>query len=321
MEPLKINWCIAITYCAILLLPIIIYIFCHIKRNVSLCKKLYNDFRIYNWGTYLKVQITCIFIVGALLMSLAFNGGAPHFTSNTLISRNMSDWGDFATCLTALFALISIFYAYKAFISQVNAARRTSFDATFIQIFSQHSSLRQKVIRHHKFLKIDVDTTDLFTIFWLCYVKLIERNRPVSDFYNIFIKRIGDCPSVDFRNYFKYIYHEISIVIHSEIIDEDTKKRYVKLIQSQMNYDELFCYLINQIDYIKKSFEYCNENIDHQNAIEYAKSLKEYDFFKDLCKEDVYKKHIKNIISQIDKKYISDDRGQILLFAENWLDQ
>lgn len=106
--------------------------------------------------------IVSLMLIGGDIMLITFNNSNWWFTENTRISKKIGDWGDFATCLTAIFSLISIFYAYRAFRkqsesleqaketlkSQSNAAKRASFDATFTQIFAQHKILYDKAIQH-----------------------------------------------------------------------------------------------------------------------------------------------------------------------------
>lgn len=82
------------------------------------------------------------------LMVHKFNGDSWWINEDN-ISDDLNKWGDFATFFGGIFALISIYLAYRAFMSQVNASKRTSFDATFTQVFAQHHVLHEKVIQHH----------------------------------------------------------------------------------------------------------------------------------------------------------------------------
>lgn len=276
----------------------------HVKKTIK------YDKNAFSWGIVLKIQITCIFIVGVLLMSQAFNGCAPHFTSNTYISKDMGDWGDFATCLTALFALISIFYAYKAFMSQISATRRASFDATFAQIFTQHKILYDKALQHKVGNSItwiviygDIDNiNNQKGVFVLCREQYINfKNKDIELFWSDFNKVIGQHVSADFKNYFKYIYHEVSLVIQEESIDDEMKKRYIGIIQSQMNNDELLCYMINQMDYYLK-------DKTHEKNNEYIKNLKEYGFFKEICKKNSgYQDYVLKIIGKTIEDIEEDD--------------
>lgn len=229
---------------------------------------------IHRWNITICSIIFIISILGIYTMFGVFNDGKWYIHENTRFSTDISDWGDFATCLTALFALISIYLAYRAFMGQVNASRRASFDATFTQIFAQHNTLRARVADKNR---------NLFTVFIEYYElnhEIIRRrlengnNTIITELYNNF--NIQDI--LDFKNYFKYIYHEITTVTEQEedILDENAKKRYIGLIQSQMNNDELFCYFINQIAHYD---EYSEKD---SKVKEYAQTLKRYNFFGEL---------------------------------------
>lgn len=64
----------------------------------------------------------------------------------------------------------------------------------------------------------------------------------------------------------------------------DSIKEYVRLIEGQMNNDELFCYFINQLDYYEN---HPNEDKELQWYFQY---LIDMAFFKEICK-DTYKYH------------------------------
>lgn len=213
---------------------------------------------------YLLIIIFCLLSVGWCTM---FH-----------ISAKIADWADFSTCLTALFALISIYLAYRAFMGQVNASRRASFDATFTQIFAQHNTLRTRVISHSNSFWCKKN------VFTRCKEEFTQKgNQTVWEFWDYFNERvIKNEVSVDFKNFFKYIYHEVTTVTDQKekVLDDDTKKKYIDLIQAQMNNDELFCYLINQISHY--------HNVQSRNSTElnrariYAGILQQYDFFKEI---------------------------------------
>lgn len=92
-----------------------------------------------------------------LLLVCTFNEGEFFWIVNKNISTEWETWGGFATCLSAIFTLITVFYAYTAFTnsnralkSQQKAAERASFDATFTQMFAQHNILytKNRCLRH-----------------------------------------------------------------------------------------------------------------------------------------------------------------------------
>lgn len=64
-------------------------------------------------------------------------------------STDMGDWGDFATCMTGVFAFISVLLAFEAFKGQVLALKRNSFDTLFSQLFAHHIKLYEKIQDAH----------------------------------------------------------------------------------------------------------------------------------------------------------------------------
>lgn len=222
-----------------------------------------------------------------LLFSIAiavFNKNQICFGDLIAIPKNIAAWADFATCMTLPLALISFFYIYRTFQSQTLAARRTSFDTTFTQMFAQHNTLREKTSRHTILLR----GTPINFFSYFRYEVFSKSSIKVKDLYKDFIATYDLQGAVDFKNYFKYIYHEVQMVIINEYLNENVKRKYIKLIQGQMNNDELFCYLINQIEYLSR--------VNDKRSIEYAKKLRQYDFFEDLCKDCNYKMHINTIL-------------------------
>lgn len=110
----------------------------------------------------------------------------------------------------------------------------------------------------------------------------------IPDFWKRYNNNIGLYPSADFKNYFKYIHREVSCIMHNskDILEPEDQKRYVKLIEGQMNNDELFCYFINQLEYwISHKYE---KEVD-----EYANYLKDNEFFKEICLIENYRPLIK----------------------------
>lgn len=301
---------------------IVIYVVFAIYYKVEHKTTFYRAFcHTINQSKLMIVILTAIIsliLIGGDLMLIAFNDNRWWFTENTRISKKIGDWGDFATCLAAFFALISILLAYKAFISQVNASKRTSFDATFTQIFAQHKVLYDKALQH----KIGNSITWVVIygyidninnqkgVFALCRERYINsKKQDIEEFWSDFNTAIGQHVSADFKNYFKYIYHEVSIVMQEESIDNEMKKRYIGIIQSQMNYDELLCYLINQVEYFNywKNNQEKNREI-YKRAETHARNLRDNRFFEELCKSrSVYTDLVRRIIGTDANGRINDN--------------
>ena len=268
----------------VLIFICIVYLFIREDRHFVMISK-----NIMNISIILLIISLCY--LSSRLMVHKFNGDSWWINEDN-ISDDLNKWGDFATFFGGIFALISIYLAYRAFMSQVNASKRTSFDATFTQIFSQHHILHEKVIQYHfisylwhgRLYRVSTGGKNIFT---LCKEEYERSDELVQDFWERFNRIIGSEASIDFKNYFKYIYHEINIVVSQpdEVLNDNAKRNYIQLIQAQMNYDELLCYLINQVEYFNYWRNNRNRNIlIYRRAEEHVRNLHDYGFFRELCK-------------------------------------
>lgn len=301
----------------VLIFICIVYLFIREDRHFVMISK-----NIMNISIILLIISLCY--LSSRLMVHKFNGDSWWINENN-ISDDINKWGDFATFFGGIFALISIYLAYRAFMSQVNASKRTSFDVTFTQIFAKHHVLHDKVLKHdiafisrydlsyvvnennnifaicrNEFTKYrPVFDTILDSEFWNCLERATQRrisdnvritiiNRiNIRQFWRCFNRIIGLEASIDFKNYFKYIYHEINIVVSQldEVLNDNAKRNYIQLIQAQMNYDELFCYFINQVEYLSYWRTHRERNeAAYNEAITHAANLRSYGFFYELCK-------------------------------------
>lgn len=307
MESLELNRCRIIIYSVVFIL---LLCFCVRTCYFLIVKKRHSIDSMTNYR-WLLFMMMLSFIAGFDLLFLSFNDGWWIFTDKTRISRKMDDWGNFASFLTAFFALMSICFAYRALMFQIESAKksnkdsmkildlqikaskRTSFDAAFTQIFAQHHILHAKVVQHAigRYLRYSGTTpicSSSNTLFSVCKNEYIaSRICGIGDFWENFNDDIGNEASIDFKNYFKYIYHEINIVVSQpdEVLNDNAKRNYIQLIQAQMNYDELLCYLINQVEYFNYWRNNRNRNrVIYRRAEEHVRNLHNYGFFRELCK-------------------------------------
>lgn len=322
-----IQWCVLVTLIFVgVAFSCALFNLFNKSRSIGELLRKYNR---YKWDVAFGIGILSAIIVFGRLLAYTFNQGELcRVRTDTLISTEMSDWGGFATCLTSIFALISVYLAFRALRSQTTAARRASFDATFTQIFAQHNILHRKVTQHNVLCKkitlLDIiiarcraeNASNLFT---MCreafeYEYLTEKSEiSISDFRKKYNNSIGLSPSADFKNYFKYIHREVSFVMYNskDILEPKDQKRYVKLIEGQMNNDELFCYFINQLEYW----------ISHKNEKEvrrYVNFLKINEFFKEICLTEHYQLLMQKAcdISMLTNK---DDYESLI--EKKWLDE
>lgn len=216
---------------------------------------------------------------------------------------------DVMTSLSTLLAVVAAFMAYG---QSQRTRQQASFDAVFAQLlngllsFVNNPALQKirlnepaNVVDINQYgAKMSVCIKDTLGKIRKCnaYLGFCRLYKEVSShngnrcFTLSDIKQIWDMYSealiykAVFQNCFKYIYHMVDAVVNSSL-DKDEKKRYIGIIQAQLNLDILFCYFINQI-------------VMNGDAVsEFTKILKEYDFFKNLFEDHIgYGKYIADTV-------------------------
>lgn len=194
-----------------------------------------------------------------------------------------------SAAFTAFAALIA-FFAYR---QSIKTRKNSSFDAIFTQLLaSLHNSFYNDSVKKTRLKQrnaVSVGNISIginpnlnvflnFCIFYRKYFEEKERTLLPSEIPMVW-KAYSNALlyESDFLICFKYLYHIIDNVSKFEL-KEDTKRQYIGIIQSQLNLDVLFCYLINQIVMAEGK-----EN-------EFTHNLKVYEFFKDLyADKDRYK--------------------------------
>lgn len=191
-----------------------------------------------------------------------------------------------ATCFAATCALL-------AYIQSNKMRRLTSFDAVFTQLIANfHLFINDKTVSEPKYIQSDDciinDKVNVFLAFCQTYDKFYrEENKVFNEIeiiqlWNRFTSSL-QCKS-NFLNCFKYVYHIVKVVLESPLKEKE-KSQYIGIIQSQLNLDILFCYLINQIV------------ANHGRETDYSEKLKKYKFFKNLEDDhDGYEKLVKSTI-------------------------
>lgn len=272
---------------------VLIFVICLIiVIGISLLFYFYYKNNKGNIGTKVSVLYIVIFIVVIVSISVfILTFGSEEFRETKFplgwFSPVMSDWGNYATCLTAIFTAISVILAYKAFMGQQMQLRRASFDSLFTQLMSQHAFLYNKIkssneggedIFRYYFTRLketaDLDICSLWKDY--CSNKNVDKDKRLESYENL-------------KNYFKFIYHEVSMIQayeSAQVLDEKLAKKYVLLIQAHMNNYELLCYMINLIDYYERT--------SHSNK-KYLKYLRKYNFFEDLYQSIYFSGSIKKL--------------------------
>ena len=136
--------------------------------------------------------------------------------------------------------------------------------------------------------------------------------KEIFEFWNAYREKIG-ADFANFDNYFKYIFYEVDWVCRQEIFNDEEKKRYVRMIQSQMNNEELFCYVVNLLAYcflnrVRHGVNNLEKDEDSEHS-EYLKSLRDHSFFNDLYLSPLWESHFKKI----------DDESKELLLTGRYM--
>lgn len=267
-------------------------------RRVSSLNKLEKDL-------FWIIAIATVIAVVLFLLTFGFADFHKINFPFGRFSTDMGDWGDFATCVTGIFTFISVLLAFNAFKSQQLALRRNSFDSIFVQLFAHHIKLYEKISKK-----------DEGRIFLDYYKELEERindgeMNDENDIHEVWgcLKNNSDklVEYENLKNYFKYIYHEVSIIRENEesgLLTREIAKKYVLLIQAQMNNYELICYLLNQYEYY-----YFGQKglVNKERQKNYYTYLRKNDFFKDLNQSSSFE----NVVQQLKKASRLGDSGPL----------
>lgn len=223
----------------------------------------------------------------------------------TDLSKEMSDWGAYAACLSAPFTFASVLLAYRAFRKQSETARHTTFDTLFSQMLANHHNLYQKAVKEDSLVFYR------FCRFFIQNGKFSETLEGMYVFWEAYRQYIG-ARFANFDNYFKYIYYEVNWVCRQEIFNDEEKKRYVRMIQSQMNNEELFCYVVNllayyYLDQVRRGVKDFNDSIKITEHYKYLESLRNHSFFNDLYLSPLWESHFKKIDDESKKLLLTED--------------
>lgn len=83
-------------------------------------KEILYKYYKYRWSVAFGSGILSMIIIFWILFAYVFNQGELFRTSmDTRISTKMEDWGGFATCVTAIFALVSYFLHLKPLVHRL----------------------------------------------------------------------------------------------------------------------------------------------------------------------------------------------------------
>lgn len=213
------------------------------------------------------IPLFTIIIIGSIVAFILTFSFKIHL--HYRISTKMETWGAYATCLATVISFVALYWVYKTYNSQIKISKEASFDQLFTHLLSNHNAIYQKVVRS--------ESKDPFNEMKKIFIEK-SSNKPdfkiedIRSWYNEEIRNKDF--GINLRNYFKYVYYEVSLVAKEDMTTIQ-KMKYIKLIQSQMNHNELICYLINKVQF------------QHSDQTQHLINLKESDFFEDLNRNNI----------------------------------
>ena len=190
---------------------------------------------------------------------------------------NLCNLDDYLNVLGTFFlALMATF----AFWESLKMRRRSSFNAIFTQLLSNHVAIFKDVAESNPISSSTKIKTNVFAGFYEDYK--VSRTLPMNgeklqELWKHYCDNIPD--SIKFSHAFKYVFHEAKTVYDEYRTTDPMRKQYIKIIQANMSQDELFCYLINLLQHYFKSEE-------KEEIKQYFENLKESNFFEDLIRKD-----------------------------------
>ena len=254
--------------------------------------------RIKKWCYWTFILLQAISIIVFLLLASHYiyehKNSISDFYSDLYILNGECFWN----MITAIATAIAAFFAFCAYNQSITMRKHSSFDLLFTQLLSNMQSYINKATLQTTIVKApwvkvynrDYNTFLNFINIYTEYMyitgqRILDEKKEITELWKVYTMNLVN--RSDFSNCFKYFYHIVDTVCQSPL-DDARRKQYIGIIQAQLNYDILFCYLINQIVY----------PYEDPNKEPYPKLLRKYDFFKDLCKHGDYGAIIKSTINK-----------------------
>ena len=201
-----------------------------------------------------------------------------------------------ATSVTACAAVVAVSYSsFDSLFSQLVSSQRGMFSKPSLRLSYSVPIVMHIPYRGRSALYMSGTVYDGFESYLKIQPKVPQGTSGVSQLWKDYNGMIGSSYP-DFANSFKYIYHEVSTIQGRCFMCSRRKREYVKIVQAQMNLNELLCYLFNLI-------EYDTRHPDNK----YSLLLKEYDFFSDLYDNVKYKAILEDHIQiAVLSKYLNE---------------
>lgn len=236
------------------------------------------------FNSWLMERLNVLIFLFVVFLSVLFIIQIAVFTYNGWsLSHDMSDWQNFATVISLIPASFSFMFLLYTFHIQNKQNQKENFCDQLHSYLGIQRDLYKKT-----------ENNLFFYMHWFIGEVLNkftadELNREIiADTYEKFYELYSEdkrCPVQyskkdmnDLRNYFKFLFHIVSFVndADEQIISDAEKIKYIMMIQAQMSNDELYCYMINVLDY------YYRVDAAQKDDKAYIFILDKYDFFKDI---------------------------------------
>lgn len=264
------------------------------------CHRLKKNWKRINCGERLILILISAFTLILIASFIAFIIKLPWN-----ISTEMDDWGNYSMCLGAIISFVSVILIYityrkqaESYNEQAKSAYKMQFDSTFFKLLDIqrqiHFECINKVIEYKEsesskkefksvfsFMKYRItcelksrlnnDTTEFkeseaiekISSIYTCVTKFDDKFSPDGIMQETHEEN-------DIMHYFRNLYHVIKHVNDSSLSSEE-KRKYIDLIQAQMNDEELLAMLFNVVHY----------TANNTNKL-YFSLLDDYTFFENL---------------------------------------
>lgn len=229
----------------------------------------------------MKDKIIYVTVVLALLGTI---GAYVINFYNSTISSNTSDWGDFGGYIGGTLSLISVFLIYYTYRSQSEMNYRNQFESIFFNMLNRQREIYQDIKGDILFPKLRNEIENHFSVSFESNFTKVEAELLFATYFGLHISSRKDC-----LHYFRHLYHIIKYIHSDAIITPLDKKKYIDMIQSEMNDNQLFISLFNAIWWSSK----------HKKNSDYLAWLDDYSFFEnlqspskwfDICKKYLFPK-------------------------------
>ena len=232
---------------------------------------------------------------------------------NTAISRNPSDWGNFGGYIGGMLSIISVFLIYYTYKSQSEMNYRNQFETILFKMLDRQREIYNAISEIDLFCQLRNEIACHFNS--SSDFSKEDTEKLFVWYYGYHISGKREC-----LHYFRHLYHIIKYIHLDKIIKDSDKKKYIDMIQSEMNDDELFISLFNAVWWCAKHKKSDNDD--------YLKWLDDYSFFENLqspgcwfdkCKSQLFPKtKWKHFSPKTDYKNI--DFGMNNYSKEVWYD-